>query len=193
MNVTDICEIGFGEVFEIKPVRHQDERGFFSETYNARALRKAGIDVEFVQDNHSRSAAPGTLRGLHFQTPPMAQGKLVRVTSGEIFDVAVDIRHGSPTFGNWVGIMISADKWNQIYVPPGFAHGFLTLTANTEVIYKVTEFYSPEHDRSIRFDDPQIGIEWPTMQQPPQLSQKDGNAELLSQIDTGFVFSGSGN
>ncbi len=191
MTVADIREIGFGEVMEIVPVRHTDDRGFFSETFNVRTLRQAGIDVEFVQDNHSFSRPTGTLRGLHFQKPPMAQGKLVRVTSGEIFDVAVDIRLGSPTFGNWAGIVISADKWNQLYVPPGFAHGFVTLTANTEVIYKVTEFYSPEHDRSIRFDDPQIGIDWPLTNGPPQLSDKDANAPLLSQSDTGFEFAGS--
>lgn len=186
----EVNTIGFGSVLEIKPKKFGDNRGFFSETFNARQLSSTGLDVDFVQDNHSYSVATGTLRGLHFQAPPAAQGKLVRVSKGEIFDVAVDIRHGSPSFGQWAGIHVSEESWNQIYVPPGFAHGFLTLAPNTEVIYKVSEFYSPEHDRSIRFDDPRIGINWPSVDQAFELSEKDREAPMLADIDTGFVFSG---
>jgi dTDP-4-dehydrorhamnose 3,5-epimerase len=153
--------LGLDGVFEISPRKFGDDRGFFSETYNAKSFAEAGIDLTFVQDNHSYSAAKGVVRGLHYQLPPFAQDKLVRVTRGAILDVAVDIRKSSPTFGKWVALEVSAEKWNQILVPKGFAHGFMTLVENTEVIYKVTEYYSPEHDRSIRFDDPAIGIDWP--------------------------------
>ena len=188
--LVEIREIGFGAVFEITPRKFGDARGFFSETYNVDQLRQAGLDVMFVQDNHSYSAAAGTLRGLHYQAPPAAQGKLVRVPRGEIFDVAVDIRHNSPTFGHWIGIRVSAEKWNQIYVPAGFAHGFVTLVSDTEVIYKVTDYYSPEHDRSIRFDDPEIGIEWPQLDIDVTLSRKDEQAPYLADINTGFAYRG---
>lgn len=188
--MVEVRTIGLDAVLEIKPKKFGDSRGFFSETFNASQLKPMGLDVEFVQDNHSHSVAAGTLRGLHFQAPPAAQGKLVRVPKGEIFDVAVDIRRGSPSFGQWVGIHVSEKLWNQIYVPPGFAHGFLTLVPDTEVIYKVSDFYSPEHDRSIRFDDPTIGIDWPPLQTSLELSKKDRDAPMLADIDTGFVFSG---
>src|SRR5690606_30872454 len=140
----------------ITPKKFGDDRGFFSETYNHAELVKHGVALDFVQDNQSYSAARGVLRGLHYQLPPFAQDKLVRVIRGRIFDVAVDIRRSSPTFGKWVGLDVSTQKWNQILVPKGFAHGFVTLEPDTEVVYKVTGVYSPEHDRNIRFDDPAI-------------------------------------
>lgn len=172
--------LGLDGVFEINPRKSGDDRGFFSETYNAKSFAEAGIDLNFVQDNHSYSAAKGVVRGLHYQLPPFAQDKLVRVTRGAILDVAVDIRKSSPTFGKWVALEVSTEKWNQILVPKGFAHGFMTLVENTEVIYKVTEYYSPEHDRSIRFDDPAIGIEWPIPSSGVQLSDKDQKAPLFA-------------
>lgn len=149
-------------------------------------MAEAGLDLTFVQDNHSYSAAKGVLRGLHFQTPPAAQDKLVRVTRGSIYDVCVDIRRDSPTFMKWVGLLISAELWNQLLVPKGFAHGFMTLEEHTEVQYKVTSPYSAEHDRSARFDDPAIGIEWPLGRSEIQLSAKDREAPLLREMDTGF-------
>ncbi|KAB2677841.1 dTDP-4-dehydrorhamnose 3,5-epimerase [Brucella pseudintermedia] len=170
-------------VLEISPRKFGDDRGFFSETYNAKSFAEAGIDLTFVQDNHSYSAAKGVVRGLHYQLPPFAQDKLVRVTRGAILDVAVDIRKGSPTFGKWVALEVSAGKWNQILVPKGFAHGFMTLVEHTEVIYKVTNYYSPEHDRSIRFDDPAIGIDWPIPASGVQLSDKDQKAPMLADAD----------
>ena len=170
-------------LLEISPRKFGDDRGFFSEAYNANSFTEAGIDLTFVQDNHSFSAAKGVVRGLHYQLPPFAQDKLVRVTRGAILDVAVDIRKSSPTFGKWVALEISAEKWNQILVPKGFAHGFMTLVENTEVIYKVTDYYSPEHDRSIRFDDPEIGIDWPIPSSGVQLSDKDQKAPLFADAE----------
>lgn len=175
--------LGLDGVFEISPRKFGDDRGFFSETYNAKSFAEAGIDLTFVQDNHSYSAAKGVVRGLHYQLPPFAQDKLVRVTRGAILDVAVDIRKSSPTFGKWVALEVSAEKWNQILVPKGFAHGFMTLVENTEVIYKVTSYYSPEHDRSIRFDDPAIGIDWPISSSSVQLSDKDQKAPLFADAE----------
>ncbi len=170
-------------VLEISPRKFGDDRGFFSETYNAKSFAEAGINLTFVQDNHSYSAAKGVVRGLHYQLPPFAQDKLVRVTRGAILDVAVDIRKSSPTFGKWVSLEVSAEKWNQILVPKGFAHGFMTLVENTEVIYKVTNYYSPEHDRSIRYDDPAIGIEWRIASSGVQLSDKDRTAPLFADAE----------
>lgn len=179
----EIRELGLGGVLEIVPKRFDDARGFFSETYNSKSFAERGIDLPFIQDNHSYSAQAGVLRGLHYQLPPRAQDKLLRVVRGRLFDVAVDIRRNSPTFGNWVGLEISAEKGNQILIPKGFAHGFLTLEPDTEVIYKVTDTYSPEHDRSIRFDDPAIGIEWPEIAGGLRLSDKDRKAHLLAAAD----------
>ncbi len=170
-------------VFEISPRKFGDDRGFFSETYNTKSFAEAGINLTFVQDNHSYSAAKGVVRGLHYQLPPFAQDKLVRVTRGAILDVVVDIRKSSPTFGKWIALEVSAEKWNQILVPKGFAHGFMTLVENTEVIYKVTNYYSPEHDRSIRYDDPAIGIDWPLASSGVQLSDKDRKAPLFADAD----------
>jgi dTDP-4-dehydrorhamnose 3,5-epimerase len=179
----EVRPLGIDGVLEIVPKRHGDARGFFIETYNAERFSQAGIDLRFVQDNHSYSAAAGVLRGLHYQLAPRAQDKLVRVIRGSILDVAVDIRRGSKTFGKWVALELSADRGNQILVPKGFAHGFVTLVPDTEVLYKVTDTYSPEHDRSIRFDDPAIGIEWPSMAGGFQLSDKDLKAPPLAAAE----------
>ncbi|WP_209015412.1 dTDP-4-dehydrorhamnose 3,5-epimerase [Roseibium limicola] len=182
--------LGLDGVIEILPKKFGDDRGFFSETYNAKAFEEVGINLGFVQDNHSFSAQQGVLRGLHFQTPPFAQDKLVRVTRGSVFDVIVDIRKGSPTFAQWIGVEISAKKWNQVLVPKGFAHGFVTLEPDTEFLYKVSNYYSKECDRSIRFDDPAIGVEWPVDTADAILSDKDRTAALLTETDTGFVYEG---
>ncbi|UCI06849.1 dTDP-4-dehydrorhamnose 3,5-epimerase [Mesorhizobium sp. B1-1-8] len=179
----EVRPLGLDGVLEIVPERHRDARGFFSETWSAGRFAEAGIDLVFVQDNHSYSAAAGVLRGLHYQLPPCAQDKLLRVVRGSVLDVAVDIRRGSPTFAKWVALEISAEKGNQILVPKGFAHGFVTLVPHTEVLYKVTDTFSPEHDRSIRFDDPAIGIEWPALSGGFQLSDKDSKAPLLGMAE----------
>jgi dTDP-4-dehydrorhamnose 3,5-epimerase len=175
-------------VLEIRPHRFADERGFFSEVWSKERWCQAGIDVDFVQDNHSLSKQRGVLRGLHYQAPPMAQAKLVRVTRGAVFDVAVDIRTGSPTFGQWVSTTLSAELWNQLFVPAGFAHGFVTVEPNTEVEYKVSALYSAEHDRAIRFDDPDIAIEWPIAGAELIFSDKDRAAPRLAEVKSGFTF-----
>ncbi|MCP3792517.1 dTDP-4-dehydrorhamnose 3,5-epimerase [Pseudomonas fulva] len=160
------------EVFLFTPKVFGDERGFFYESFNARVFNEIiGQQVTFVQDNHSRSTK-GVLRGLHYQLPPHAQGKLVRVVQGEVFDVAVDIRRSSPTFGKWVGAKLSAQNHNQLWIPPGFAHGFVTLSETAEFLYKTTDFYSPQSERCIAWDDPEIAIEWP-IEYIPSLSAKD--------------------
>lgn len=159
-----------------------DERGFFFESYNQRAFRETtGLTPDFVQDNHSRSAR-GVLRGLHYQIEPRAQGKLVRVVQGAVFDVAVDIRPGSPTFGRWVGEELSAENKRQMWIPPGFAHGFLTLTESAEFLYKTTDFYSPEHERCIAWDDPDLAIDWPLQGEEPRLSDKDLRGAAFSAL-----------
>lgn len=170
-------------VLIIRPKRFGDHRGFFSETYNRQLFSNVGIGAEFVQDNHSFSKQKGVLRGLHYQLHPNAQGKLVRVTRGRVFDVAVDIRKSSPTFMQWTGIELSAENWTQFYIPPGFAHGFLTLEDDCEFLYKVTDFYAPTCDRSIRFDDPDIAIDWPLDTSNLVLSDKDMNAPFLKDAD----------
>ena len=182
----DVRPLGLDGVVEIRPPKFGDPRGFFSEVWNAEKMAAAGIHIPFVQDNHSYSAARGVLRGLHFQIPPAAQAKLVRVSRGSIFDVAVDIRKSSPTYGRWVGLILSAELWNQVFVPEGFAHGFVTLDEHTEVQYKVSSPYSPKHERSVRFDDPAIGIDWRVSAAEVQLSAKDSAAPLLADITTGF-------
>lgn len=175
----NVQSFAIGGVKLITPTRFGDSRGFFSETWNEAALRHAGIDAHFVQDNHAFSAAAGTLRGLHFQLPPKAQDKLIRVSRGAIFDVAVDIRKGSPTFGQHVAVVLSAENWAQLWVPSGFAHGYCTIEPDTEVIYKVTDYYSPADDRGIRFDDPQLAIDWPVQAGEAHLSDKDKAQPLL--------------
>jgi dTDP-4-dehydrorhamnose 3,5-epimerase len=176
------------EIIEIIPSRFGDDRGFFSETWSAAACAEQGILINFVQDNHSLSVETGVVRGLHYQAPPFAQDKLVRVVRGAIFDVAVDIRRGSPTLGHWVGLIVSAEAWNQILVPVGFAHGFMTLEPNTEVVYKVSAPYSRDHDAGIRWDDPAIGIDWPLAGRTPILSDKDRAAPLLADAAPVFRF-----
>jgi len=149
------------EVLILEPRVFGDERGFFLESYNRRAFNAAvGRSVDFVQDNHSRSAQ-GVLRGLHYQLPPHAQGKLVRVVSGSVFDVAVDVRHGSPRFGQWVGTELTAENQHQLWIPPGFAHGFLVLSESADFLYKTTDYSAPHAERSVRWDDPVLGIHWP--------------------------------
>jgi len=179
----EVRKTGLEGVVEIVPRRFADGRGFFSEVYNANDFRDAEIDLVFVQDNHSLSAQRGVLRGLHYQLPPRAQDKLVRVVRGAIFDVAVDIRRSSSTFGQWVGVELSAENWNQLLVPKGFAHGFVTLSENAEVVYKVTDVYSAEHDRAIRFDDPRIAVRWPLESEGLILSEKDRKAPYLEAAD----------
>jgi len=161
--------------------KHGDSRGFFSETYNRRDFAALGIGLEFVQDNQALSAPAGTVRGLHYQLAPAAQAKLVRVTRGRIFDVAVDIRRGSPSFGKFASSELSAEEWNQLYVPAGFAHGYCTLTADTEVIYKVSDYYNPVHERAIRWNDPAIGIPWPVGEAAAIISDRDRHSPLLAQ------------
>jgi dTDP-4-dehydrorhamnose 3,5-epimerase len=181
--VLEVRTLGLDGVLEIVPKRHGDARGYFCETWNAERFAEAGIDLTFVQDNHSYSAAAGVLRGLHYQLPPRAQAKLLRVVRGSVFDVVVDIRRSSPDYGKWSALEISAEKGNQILVPTGFAHGFVTLVPDTEVLYKVTDIYSSEHDRSIRFDDPDIGIRWPAIAGGFQLSDKDRGAPGLARAE----------
>ncbi len=176
------------DVVRITPKKFGDERGFFSEVYNAATLASvAGIRESFVQDNHSLSRAKGVVRGLHFQTPPFAQGKLVRVTRGAILDVAVDLRHGSATFGQHVVAEISAENWAQLWIPSGFAHGFCTLEADTEVIYKVTAAFSPEHDKGVRWNDPAFGIDWPVDETNVTLSDKDQQQPMFADLPEYFV------
>jgi dTDP-4-dehydrorhamnose 3,5-epimerase len=184
----EVRRLAIPEVLEIKPRKFGDARGFFSETWSVPAMKGAGLDFDFVQDNHSYSAARGVLRGLHFQLPPVAQDKLVRVSRGSIYDVAVDIRRGSPTYGQWVGLTLSAAAWNQILVPKGFAHGFVTIEDDTEVQYKVTGPYSPEHERAIRFDDPDLAIDWPVSPNQVQLSAKDQDAPSFGDLNTEFTY-----
>jgi dTDP-4-dehydrorhamnose 3,5-epimerase len=174
-----IEETALDGVMLITPHRFGDARGFFAETYNARFFAEAGIDTVFVQDNHSFSKNAGTVRGLHWQAPPKAQAKLVRCARGRLFDVAVDIRDGSKTFGQWIGHELSADNGRQVLIPKGFAHGFLTLEPETEIVYKCSDFYAPETEGALRWDDPSIGIDWPLKDLAPILSGKDAAAGFL--------------
>lgn len=171
------------DVIVIEPKIFNDTRGFFYESFNQQAFAEAtGTNYQFVQDNHSKSSR-GVLRGLHYQLPPKAQGKLVRVVQGKVWDVAVDIRKGSPTFGQWVGEELSADNHKQLWIPPGFAHGFITLSDTAEFLYKTTDYYSPEHERAIRWDDPQLAIAWPLYTTDIQISAKDQQALAFSQAE----------
>jgi len=184
----NIEETALKDVLEITPQRFGDDRGFFSETYNRQAWAYAGLDHNFVQDNHSKSGAAGTVRGLHYQSPPAAQDKLVRVVAGSILDVAVDVRLGSPNFGKWIAVELSAENGKQLFVPKGFLHGFLTLADATEVVYKCTDFYAPKYDGSIRFDDPFIGIDWGWDTGNVILSEKDANAPSFDTFKSPFTY-----
>ena len=184
----DIRPLGIADVKLVVPKIHRDARGFFSETYSRRDMTAAGIATEFVQDNHALSLETGTLRGLHFQVPPHAQGKLVRVTRGSVFDVAVDIRVGSPTFGQHVSAVLSAENWTQIWIPPGFAHGYCALEPQTEVIYKVTDYYAPDCDRGLRWDDASLGIQWPLDRAKITLSDKDRRQPSLRDMAPAFTY-----
>lgn len=168
---------------EIEPRVFGDERGFFLETWSRAAFAEIGIDCDFVQDNHSRSAK-GVLRGLHFQDP-MAQGKLVRVARGRAWDVAVDIRRGSPSYGRWAEVELSAERHNLFWVPPGFAHGFLSLEDDTDFLYKCTQYYAPQHEKALRWDDPDLAIAWPLEGIVPQVSAKDAAAVSFADWDRG--------
>ncbi len=182
----EVVSLAIPDVKILRPKKFGDHRGFFSETYSKKAFEAAGLHYDFVQDNQSLSAEVGTIRGLHFQTPPFAQDKLLRVVRGAVFDVAVDLRKDSPTFGKHVSAVISAEEWNQILVPIGFAHGFCTLEPDTEVIYKVTNYYAPANDKGLLWNDPDLGIEWPEAARDPKLSDKDKVQPRLK--DLGFAF-----
>lgn len=182
----DVIALDIPEVKIITPRRFSDDRGFFSETYNARAFKEAGIEVDFVQDNHSYSARKGTVRGLHFQAPPHAQSKLVRVLRGSIIDVAVDARKASPTFGKWVKAELSAENGKQIFVPQGFLHGFLTLEPDTEVAYKVDAFYDGASDGSVKWNDPDLAIDWGVEEGAASLSDKDARAQSWGDFNSPF-------
>lgn len=177
------------EVVLLTPKRILDERGFFSETYNRQRLADAGIEADFVQDNHSLSKTKGVVRGLHFQGPPHAQGKLIRVARGAIFDVAVDIRHGSPSFGQHVSATLSAENWGQLWVPAGFAHGFCTLEADTEVLYKTTDYYAAEASHGIKWDDPALDIKWPVQAADATLSNTDQTHLPFADTPIAFRYS----
>ena len=177
-------------VLLLKPARFGDARGFFSESWNRKTMSNQGIDIDFVQDNHSISAAVNTVRGLHFQSPPHAQAKLVRCGRGALFDVAVDIRVDSDTFGQWVGYELTAENGLQLLIPGGFLHGFATRAPDTEIIYKCTDYYAPECDGAVRFDDPKIGIDW-GLNGPAVLSDKDAKAPLMTDFDSPFTFGGA--
>lgn len=181
-----ISDTALSDVKLIQPVRHGDARGYFSEVYRAEALARHGIDMRFVQENQSLSAAAGVLRGLHFQISPMAQAKLLRVVSGAILDVAVDIRKGSPHYGKHVAVVLSGAEGNQLYVPEGFAHGFRTLEPNTLVIYKVNRYWSPEHERGLLWSDPALAIDWRLAGAEPLLSDKDRHYPVLADLPAYF-------
>jgi dTDP-4-dehydrorhamnose 3,5-epimerase len=183
----DVQDAAIAAVKIITPRKFGDQRGFFSETYNQQAFSDVGLELAFVQDNHSLSAAAGVVRGLHFQSPPFAQDKLVRVTRGAILDVAVDIRRGSPTYGQHVAVTLSAENWRQLLVPIGFAHGFVTLEENTEVQYKVTAPYAPDHDHGILWNDPALAIAWPFAADAVMLSDRDRLHPVLAALESPFA------
>lgn len=181
MNV-EVIDTAIPDVKILTPEKFSDRRGFFSETYRKRTLDEAGIKLEFVQENDSLSGPTGTIRGLHFQTPPFTQAKLVRVVRGAIFDVAVDLRRNSPTLGRHVTVEISAERWNQVFVPACFAHGFCTLEPDTHVIYKVTKYYAPDHERGLLWNDPALTIDWPVSEAEAVLSDRDRTWPSLADL-----------
>lgn len=176
------------DAYILEPKVFGDHRGFFMETYNAKLLEEQGFSLNFVQDNHALSKESGVLRGLHYQLEPFAQTKIVRVTKGAVYDVILDIREGSPTYGQWEGFILSEDNKRQLLVPRGFAHGYCTLVENTEFLYKVDNYYSPEHDRGIAWDDPDLNIDWPTSN--PILSDKDTKHPYLKDLERQFIYKG---
>ena len=184
-----IDPLGLPGLCVLTPARFGDARGYFSESWNRARMVEAGCDVDFVQDNHSLSAAANTVRGLHFQAPPHAQAKLVRCGRGVLFDVAVDIRKGSPTYGQWAGVELSAENGKQLLIPAGFAHGFATRAPDTEIIYKCSDYYAPECEGAIRFDDANIGIDW-GLTGEAILSGKDSEAGSLAEFDSPFEWKG---
>ncbi len=175
----------------IRNRRVGDHRGWFAETFSQRRLEAAGISAHFVQDNHSLSRIVGTLRGLHFQTPPFAQDKLVRCLRGRILDVFVDVRRGSPSYGKWGSIELSSERDEQVLIPRGYAHGFLTLEPDSEIVYKVSDFYAPHNDGGLRWNDPDIGIAWPSQVDPGLMSEKDTKLPLLRDFDSPFPYDGN--
>jgi dTDP-4-dehydrorhamnose 3,5-epimerase len=175
-------------VFSLIPLKRGDHRGFFSETYNRDAMAAEGVTANFVQDNHVYSASRGVLRGLHFQIPPRAQGKLIRCTRGAIWDICVDIRAKSPTYGKHISVELSAANWKQLWIPPGFAHGYVTLEADCEVIYKVTDVWAPDCERGVAWDDPDLGIDWRLPRADFVLADKDRANPRLAQIDEAFRY-----
>lgn len=183
-----IEQLKIADVMLLTPARHGDARGFFSETFRADTLAAYGVNPVFVQDNHVVSTKRGVLRGLHFQVPPRAQGKLVRCTRGAILDVAVDIRLGSPSYGRHVATELAANNWRQLWIPPGFAHGYVTLQDDCEVIYKVTDYYAPEYDRGIAWDDPALGIDWRFSAESVILSDKDKRHPRLADAAAAFRY-----
>ena len=174
----------------LTPRRFGDARGFFSETWNRETLRGIGLDIEFVQDNHSLSREAGVVRGLHFQAPPHAQDKLVRVGAGAIMDVAVDIRLGSPSYGKWASVELSAENGRQVFIPKGFLHGFVTLVPNTELLYKCSDVYAPDCDGAVYFADPDLGIDWGIDPQEAILSDKDRHAPRFADFQSPFIYEG---
>jgi dTDP-4-dehydrorhamnose 3,5-epimerase len=184
----EVQSLAIPEVKLLTPRRFRDERGFFSESYNARVFAEAGIVGPFVQDNHAYSSQAGVVRGLHFQIAPRAQGKLVRVTRGAMLDVAVDIRQGSPTYGRHVSAVLSAANWTQIWVPQGFAHGYCTLEPDTEVLYKVTDYYAPEYERGVHWNDAALAIAWPVSGDTSIVSAKDMQLPPLAEMPAYFHY-----
>ncbi|MEM9370464.1 MAG: dTDP-4-dehydrorhamnose 3,5-epimerase [Pseudomonadota bacterium] len=182
----DVLPTAIPDVIRLEPRRFGDNRGYFSETWNHKRLEEVGISVEFVQDNHSFSAEAGTVRGLHYQSPPSAQAKLVRVARGAVLDVAVDVRNASATYGKWVSEELSAENGAQLWVPRGFLHGFVTLTPDVDLLYKVDGYYSPESDGAVRFDDPDLGIDWGIDPSKAVLSDKDAKAPAFRDFVTPF-------
>lgn len=182
--------MNLSEVRVLAPDRFGDSRGWFSETWNRRRVLELGIDVEFVQDNQSYSRERGTVRGLHYQSPPFAQAKLVRAVRGRILDVVVDVRRGSPTYGRWASTELSAENGRQLFAPVGFLHGFVTLEPDTDVIYKVSNYYSREHDGAVRWNDPDLGIDWGLAAADARLSEKDAGAPLFADFVSPFIWEG---
>ncbi len=186
----DITKTDIPDLVVLSPKRHGDARGFFSESWNLARMEENGLKYDFVQDNHSLSEAPGTIRGLHYQAPPHGQAKLVRCGRGRLYDVAVDIRAGSPTFGRWFGIELTFENGLQLLIPEGFLHGFVTREPGTEIIYKCTDYYAPAADGAIRWDDPDLAIDWALGGTAPLLSDKDAAAPFMAGFDTPFTYGG---